>query len=104
MWVTARTNMNGNPRETCFKNYERKRDAEVAPDLEPFGEEPNGPSNRRRPYILSNNATGAPAHEADAPGRIRKHWLWAFDPRPVHTHAQRARNPRRKLGKLEIRL
>jgi hypothetical protein len=59
-WVTTEA------RETCFKNYERKRDAEVAPDLEPFGEEPNGPSNRRRPYILSNNATGAPAHEAGA--------------------------------------
>ena len=22
MWVPARTNMNRNPRETCFKNYE----------------------------------------------------------------------------------
>jgi hypothetical protein len=39
-------------------------DAEVVPDLQPFGEEPNGASNRRRPCILSNNATGAPAHEA----------------------------------------
>jgi hypothetical protein len=41
-------------------------DAEVVPDLQPFGEEPNDASNRRRSYILSNNATGAPAHEAGA--------------------------------------
>jgi hypothetical protein len=35
--------MNRNPRETCFKIMKEKEmsDAEVAPDLQPFGEEPN---------------------------------------------------------------
>jgi hypothetical protein len=32
--------MNRNPCETCFKNHERKRGAEVAPNLQPFGKEP----------------------------------------------------------------
>jgi hypothetical protein len=62
--------MDRNLHETCLKIMKEKvmSEAEVVPDLQPFGGKPNAPYNfKRKLWLLSKPATSTPAWEADDP-------------------------------------
>jgi hypothetical protein len=63
MWVTARTNMNRNQRETYFKNYERKRNARCRSGL--------GSTTLRGRIESSRDIQLTEKSEVGSPGRIR---------------------------------